>query len=248
MSNIIYFPKEKQQLMPLFGGAFIENKPIPFPEAFSSQAYSSLFYWAHLEANETSEFPLHPHKGFEIMTFIFEGSLEHYDTATKVWTPLNAGGAQAIQANSGVYHAERITKGSRLFQIWFDPGFSKSMKMLPLYKDYQYNSFEKKNINNIDTIEYVGENGSIDSITEGLSIKKMDVKRGKLSIMIKPTSTYSFYLLEGAMRINNENIEKDGFLIIKDETELALYVQKSSELFMIETPTAISYKRYIDRM
>ena len=84
--------------MPLFNGAFLENKPIPFPDRGETTAYSNLFYWAHLEAFETAEFPLHPHEGFEIITFVFKGSLEHYDTATKVWTVLDAGGVQVIQA------------------------------------------------------------------------------------------------------------------------------------------------------
>ena len=76
--------------MPLFGGAFVENKPIPFSDRGKTTAYSNLFYWAHLEAEETAEFPLHPHEGFEIMTFVFKGSVEHFDTASKVYTPLNA--------------------------------------------------------------------------------------------------------------------------------------------------------------
>jgi len=248
MSNLTYLPKEKQQLMPLFNGAFIENKPIPFPEAFSSQAYSNLFYWAHLEANETSEFPLHPHKGFEIMTFVFEGSLEHYDTATKVWTPLSAGGVQAIQANSGVHHAERITKGSRLFQIWFDPDFSKTMKMEPQYKDYQNDKFEKKHVDDMDVIEYVGKNGLIDYVTKGLSVKKIDISKGEQSIDISKTSTYSLYLLKGALSINGQPVDTDGFVVIQDEGTLSLHVKEDSELFMIETPTTVEYRRYIDRM
>jgi len=106
MSKLMHLKKDQQQLMPLFNGAFIENKPIPFPYGRKSYAYSNLFYWAHLIARETAEFPLHPHEGFEIMTFVLKGSLEHYDTATKVWTPLSSGGVQVIQAGSGVQHSE----------------------------------------------------------------------------------------------------------------------------------------------
>jgi redox-sensitive bicupin YhaK (pirin superfamily) len=79
--------------------------------------YSSLYYWSNGYVMEQCEFGLHPHKGFEIMTFLFEGTIEHYDTATKVWTPLNAGDFQIIQSNSGIQHQEKITKGSRAFQV-----------------------------------------------------------------------------------------------------------------------------------
>ena len=54
--------------------------------------YSNLFYWAHLEAIETAEFPLHPHEGFEIMTFVLEGTVEHFDTKTNVWTKIQKDG------------------------------------------------------------------------------------------------------------------------------------------------------------
>lgn len=32
MSKLIYIPKSQQQIMSLFDGKFIENKPIPFPD------------------------------------------------------------------------------------------------------------------------------------------------------------------------------------------------------------------------
>ncbi|PHS56258.1 MAG: hypothetical protein COB17_09615 [Sulfurimonas sp.] len=144
MGILRYLQKEEQELMPLFDGAFIENKPIAFPNREGTTAYSNLFYWAHLEAYETSEFPLHPHEGFEIMTFVFKGSIEHYDTATKIWTALGEGGVQVIQAGSGVEHSERISKGTELFQIWFDPDFSKTMKKNATYKDYKKMSLRLK--------------------------------------------------------------------------------------------------------
>ena len=148
MSKLIHLKKEQQQIMPLFNGAFVENKPIPFPNRSESKVYSNLFYWAHLEANRTAEFPLHPHEGFEIMAFILKGSLEHSDSLSDSYTTLSAGGVQVIQAGSGVQHAERIIKGTHIFQIWFDPDFSKTINNKAQYKDYQANKFKsEKNVN-----------------------------------------------------------------------------------------------------
>ena len=246
MSSLTYTPKERQQLMPLFYGKFVENKPIPFPDGNGSKAYSNLFYWAHLEAFETGEFPLHAHKGFEIMTFVFKGSLEHFDTATKVWTPLKASGVQSIQAGSGIEHAERITKGSELFQIWFDPDFFKALTMLPHYKDYPKESLHASKENGVETIEYIGKRGVVESITAGLTVKKMTFDKGEYHISIETTDTYSLYLLGGQMEVNTQVMEKDGFLMLKDEHTLNIISHEPSELFMIESPSIVGYRRYID--
>ena len=172
MSRVKHLRKDEQQIELLFDGAFTENKPIPFPNRNGTSAYSNLFYWAHLVAHETAEFPLHPHEGFEIMTFVFKGSLEHYDTASKVYTPLNAGGVQATQTGSGVSHSERIIKGTEMFQIWFDPDFSKTMSQNATYKDYPVENFHSEHDGDKKMLTYVGENGVVNSVTEGLEIKK----------------------------------------------------------------------------
>ena len=247
MSKVIHLKKEQQQLMPLFDGAFIENKPIPFPDRGNTTAYSNLFYWAHLEANETAEFPLHPHEGFEIMTFVFKGSLEHYDTATQVYTALDEGGVQVIQAGSGVQHSERIIKGSELFQIWFDPDFSKSMTKDAVYIDYQAVEFKSIKRDGLEKISYLKPKGNIDAQTQGVGVEKLKFDSGNYSEEVNKESTYSYYLLGGEIKINDELVEKDSFLVLSEIESVDFVVEKSAELFVIKSPTKVDYKRFIER-
>jgi len=247
MSMLRHLKKEEQELMPLFNGAFIENKPIPFPNAKGTTAYSNLFYWAHLEALETSEFPLHPHEGFEIITFIFEGSLEHFDTATKVWTPMHAGGMQVIQAGAGVQHAERIIKGTRLFQIWFDPDFSKSLLEDAAYKDYPKDSLTRQVEEGNEKIIYIGDASHVAFETEGLEITKTSYSLGQYTEPKDKDFIYSYYLLEGQLKMNDVLVEKDTFLVEEDLDSLEVEVLAKAELFMIKTPKTVAYKRFIQR-
>ena len=247
MSKLIHLKKEQQQLMPLFNGAFVENKPIPFPDGRGTQAYSNLFYWAHLVASETAEFPLHPHEGFEIMTFVFRGSLEHYDTATKVWTPLHAGGVQVIQAGSGVQHAERIIKGTELFQIWFDPDFSKSLKKDAAYQDYPSSEFTYDKKDGIERRSYLKEKGPIHFETEGLEIEKLNFVSGTYSEPIDVESTYSYYLLNGEVIINDTVVEKDSFFVLNELESVTIKVDEQAELFVIKSPSKVDYRRFIER-
>ena len=247
MSKLIHLKKEQQQLMPLFGGAFVENKPIPFPDRGRTSSYSNLFYWAHLEAKQTAEFPLHPHESFEIMTFVFKGSLEHYDTATQVYTALEAGGVQVIQAGSGVEHSERIIKGTELFQIWFDPDFSKSMTKDAVYIDYQAVEFKSIKNEGIDKISYLKPKGAINFQTQRIEVEKLNFDSGDYSEIVDRESTYSYYLLNGEIRINGELVQKDSFLVLREIDSVDFVVDESAELFMIKSPTKVSYGRFIDR-
>jgi len=243
----MHLKKEEQELIPLFNGAFIENKPIPFPNAKGTTAYSNLFYWAHLEALETSEFPLHPHEGFEIMTFVFTGSLEHFDTVTEAWTPLKAGGMQVIQAGSGIQHAERITKGTKLFQIWFDPDFSKSMLNNASYKDYEKSSFIVEEEKGKKTTTYLKENTCVAFETRGLEISKISYEEGVYEETRDKDYTYSYYLLEGELNLNTTLLKKDAFLVENEKNEVFLKVTKKAKLFVIKSPSHIEYERFIQR-
>ena len=247
MSKVKHLKKEEQQIEPLFNGAFTENKPIGFPNRNGTDAYSNMFYWAHLVAHETAEFPLHPHEGFEIITFVFKGAVEHYDTVSKVYTPLNEGDVQAIQAGSGVSHSERITKGTELFQIWFDPDFSKTMTQDATYKDYEASSFESVSDGKKERLVYVGENGSVKSITEGLEIQKTTYKSGTFDEVLDPAFTYSYYLLEGELELDSDKLVKDDYYVLEDASSVLLEVKGSAELFVIKTPTEIKYRRFIER-
>ncbi len=55
--------------------------------------------------NRGLPFGPHPHRGFETVTFILEGSLAHADSASHQ-SVINAGGVQWMTAGSGIVHAE----------------------------------------------------------------------------------------------------------------------------------------------
>ena len=71
---ILKVSKEEQAYGAFNGGEIVENKPIGFNrEGGKLKPYSNLFYWANAIANVDSTIGLHPHQGFEIMSFILEG-------------------------------------------------------------------------------------------------------------------------------------------------------------------------------
>lgn len=234
--------KQEQHSVSLFGGRLHENKPLA-----GEPLYSNLIYWANVEGIEEGAFPMHPHDGIEILTFVFEGGLEHYDTATKKWTPLPADGVQHIQAGSGLQHSEKYWKGSRAFQIWFDPDFSRSLQKKPYYKDYQASAFQWNEKEGYRVKEYAGKNGPIQTDAPGISALRYQLPKGVHTIDLDPNSFASLYLMEGSIEIDGRNLSKDSYAKTDSIEKIQINSLEDSELFVLLSPAHISYKRVIDR-
>ncbi|MBN2520312.1 MAG: pirin family protein [Bacteroidales bacterium] len=226
-------------------GEIKEKKPIGFPQDNGKlKPYSNIFYWSFAKAYKDSTISEHPHKGFEILTFIIQGEIEHYDNKNKVWKKLTAGDIQVIQAGNGITHAESLLQYSEIFQIWFDPNLSKSINKEPSYKDYSSDKFPI-NIENEKSIKvYKGENAPIKMISEGIEIKEISMSANEYIIKLDNKKIYSGFVLEGEIVIKEKMLEKYEFFIIRNQDKEKIISLKDSRIFVIESPLKPSYKTY----
>jgi redox-sensitive bicupin YhaK (pirin superfamily) len=233
--------KSEQFNTTIFNGRFVVNKPVASGFSNAVAPYSNLFYWSHAVALEDCEFGLHPHEGFEIMTFILDGQVTHFDTASRVWTPLETGDFQVIQSNKGIQHQERIAKGTSSFQIWFDPNFQEAIKQNPAYVDYHSKDFETIIENEINTTTYVGGHSKAFALTPHLNIKKLTFdNQTKTSLQLDSNCSYTFYVLRGSGLADNQQITKDDAIRLSNTQQLD--IDFLGELFYIQTPTQLDYK------
>ena len=68
-------------------------------------------------------FPMHPHRDYEIYSWILAGSLAHADT-TGARATITAGGLQLISAGTGIAHEEynpSSTQPVHFLQVWLHP-------------------------------------------------------------------------------------------------------------------------------
>lgn len=83
-------------------------------------------------------FPPHPHRGFETLTYLLHGGLQHQDSEGHQGG-VSRGGAQWMRAGSGVVHSEMPTTdsdGLHGFQVWIN--LPAALKMsTPAYRDVQ---------------------------------------------------------------------------------------------------------------
>lgn len=246
----IQLVKKSEQAYGAFnGGEIVENKPIGFNrEGGKLKAYSSLFYWAFAEAKVDSTIGLHPHQGFEIMSFVLNGEIRHYDDAGKTWIPLQKGDVQIICAGSGISHAEFMEKDSQMFQIWFDPGLQKTMSQPATYDDYKANVFKMENEGGYSKTNLVGNSGPIHMDAQGVKIARLVLTDLETSIPFAESEIHSIYVLKGTVNIGDQTAEQDDFLLIENEISVNFTAEERVELFMISTPAKLDYPTYKELM
>ncbi|MGQ7262935.1 pirin family protein [Vreelandella sp. V005] len=89
-------------------GDLVTRRPLPGPQLEQLDPFLFLNHHGpqtYPANNRGLPFGPHPHRGFEMVTFILEGSLAHADSASHQ-SVIHAGGVQWMTAGSGIVHAE----------------------------------------------------------------------------------------------------------------------------------------------
>ncbi len=243
--SVTIVPKSEQASGEFNGGAILENKPIGFPQDGGSiKPYSNLFYWAHAWTDEGSTIGEHPHKGFEIMSFVLKGDIEHYDSKNKDWRKLNTGDAQIIRSGNGISHAERMNPGAQIFQIWVDPNMNKSLEKPATYDDYPSDSFPVSETGGVKIKTYKGDEGPMQMDTEGIRIYENTYPAGTTKMILKTDKVYSAFLLDGPANLDGNELETGDYVIIKEEDKVELKIEGEARFFIIESPLRPTYATY----
>jgi quercetin 2,3-dioxygenase len=126
----------------LEGGGFLVRRPFPKASFSEFDPFLLLDEMGPIDVapGEAKGAPDHPHRGFETVTYLLAGDLEHRDSSGHAGR-LRAGDVQWMTAGSGVVHAEMpsgefLRDGGRMhaFQLWVNlPKRDKMMK--PRYQD-----------------------------------------------------------------------------------------------------------------
>ncbi len=246
--SVFIYPADKHEKGGFNDGEILENKPIQLSEDPTKlKPYSNLFYWAHAWSDEGSLIGEHPHKAFEIMSFVLKGSIEHYDTKGQKWINLKEGDVQIIRAGSGISHSEKLNAGSHMFQIWLDPGIEKVIKNPASYNDYPADSFPVKNENGMAIKTFHGEGAPMTMESPGVKIQEISFKQGEHTLKLDKENYYSIYIISGDIESKEGTAEQDDFIVIKDEDGFKFKSLGNGKIFMIESPGKLDYKTYAER-
>jgi redox-sensitive bicupin YhaK (pirin superfamily) len=183
-------------------------------------------------ANAGLPFAPHPHKGFETVTFIFDGAVEHRDS-TGEESIIRTGGVQWMTAGKGIVHSENLPYDMRehggkveYIQLWVNlPAKYKGVKAK--YQGFQSADIPKVRFGEAGSSLAVysgafGETrGPVDSIT-GVSAFVLDLKANdQFRYSIVSGKEILLYQLSGKAKVLD--VETEAYEIVQ-------LVDKASEL------------------
>lgn len=259
MTDIRVYGPDEQGAGEFDGGTITERKPIGFPgEGSKVDRIGPLFYWAWAFADHEGYIGSHPHQAFEILTYVIQGEAHHGDSLGTN-SIVGPGGAQLIQAGSGVSHNERIVgPDAELFQIWFEPSIREALRREPAYHQFEHSEFE--------IIEQEGT--TVKSVIDGQSPIQIVADAQMWDVTMTSKSTYT-HRLNGnralavlAVRGNGTCVDSEGesrafrhkdFVVIQHtedrETIVSLQANPDSmlRLVIIEVPMQVQYSLYPKR-
>lgn len=179
-------------------------------------------------------FGKHPHRNMEIISIPISGELSHKDSMDNKRS-IEVGEVQVMSAGTGLTHSEfndSKTSEVHFLQLWVLPEVD---NIKPYYDQKKFEEAERKNkfqtvvSPKSDLIE-----GSL-PINQQAYILMIDLDKDfEIEYQLK-NSAY-FFLIDGAVSIADENLEKRDAIGILETTKVSIKASKQSKLLVIDVP------------
>ncbi len=204
------------------GDGVTVNRLMP---AHGLRNYDPFVLWDHFDISGGG-FPPHPHRGFEAITWLFNGGMQHRDNLGNEGT-IHANGAQRFTAGSGIVHSEMPNGHAAGIQLWIN--LPRRLKaMAPDYQ--QVASIEPETADGIEIRTIVGENGVIHLHT---AVEYLDI-RMKTDETCKRAIPSGFrgiiYVVSGHLESHGHSATTGHALLVDDESELTLHTKTDTHL------------------
>lgn len=176
-----------------------------FPILNNRMNHDPFVLFDHFFLDSGTGFPTHPHRGFEAITYLFEGGMQHKDNLGNNST-VTVGGAQRFTAGRGIEHSEMPFGKSSGIQLWIN--LQQSQKRIP--PDYQ-----AVNADEIPVRAFKGGKTRI-IVGEGSPLQLQTPIRyedatldgsGEMEINVPPGWQGFIYIVDGAVTVQDQEID-----------------------------------------
>ncbi len=193
-----------------------------------------------------SGFPEHPHRGFQTVTYMLAGKMEHRDSVGNRGI-IESGGIQWMNAGRGIIHSEMPMQTEGLirgFQLWVNLPAKDKMSE-PSYQDIPASQVPVVNMENGTQVKILsGEFNQVRGPVRGQSMDPLflDVQiaaEQSLNIAISTGHAAFIYCYEGSLIIQGEALIK-GELAVLSKGDCLDVVGKETSSFIIVAGQAIN--------
>jgi len=236
---------QKQEIMP---GKLI-NAPLPADGVEDSETspFILLHHFGPLKVNYLDKFAFepHPHRGFDAVTILFEGEMQHRDT-TGGHGSLSGGDVQWMSSGAGILHEESqpqdfLEKGGVLngIQLWVNVP-SKDKKSPAKYQDISKDSIPVIETSGVKERliagNYKNSTGPAKTSTQLAAVHGIMSAGSKVNIEATDGNTMLIYITKGEVTINEaDKVIKAGEIGLFENTgnELSLSTKAETEYLML---------------
>jgi hypothetical protein len=205
-----------------------------------------VFYFSNFWTDIGSTINEHPHKGFEILTYVIRGRVEHQLAGAKTPIKVTSGDVELLKSGYGVRHKEILAPNTQVIQIWLDPNLRNSLANKPSIELFKSNEFKNYELNgHTRKIIFGDDNSPLNIESENISIVDHKFPPGLRSEKIPEDRFVCGYVLKGELEIGNQTVHEDGFFIAKDIPKFSYDVVGYTRVLMINSPATPSYKTYL---
>lgn len=176
-------------------------------------------------------FPTHPHKNFEIFSYVLEGALEHKDTLGN-GSVVQAGGVQYMSTGSGVSHSEfnpSADDAVHFLQIWLIPD---AQNVTPRYETLSAETLDKRGKLAL-ILSPDGSNGSI-RVQQDARVYAAHLDGDEqIEYVAKPDRKLWLQVATGSLTLNGEALhEGDGAAI--DGGSVVLEAGRNADVLLFD--------------
>lgn len=195
-------------------------------------------------------FPEHPHRGFETVTYMIQGAMEHRDILGNQGR-LRPGSAQWMTAGHGIVHSEMPKQESGMmwgFQLWVNLPASRKM-IPPRYQDIDPSlipelDLEKGKVRVVaGALE--GKVGPVSGIDVEPTYLDVALQKGQsLNVPLPRTHTAFVYVSDGAMRVGNREVTRGNLAVLSAGDVVQLNGENGRALLIAGRPINEPVARY----
>ena len=196
-------------------GSFQVKQPLPTQKVPQISPFLLLHHFGPIKVEpgfDPIDLGPHPHRGFEPVTFLYQGGIRHKDSLGNEGI-LEAGDIQWMTSGRGIIHSERASdffmeNGGTIegIQLWVNLPAQNKMTQ-PKYQEIRKNDIpilaENKVTHRLVSGNWNGQKGIVDTFSPMIIIQTSILSGGQTQIPIPENFNACIYILSGKIILND---------------------------------------------